>query len=875
MALKDHNDFADHTPMMRQYLKIKRDYPSTLLFYRMGDFYELFFDDAREAARLLDITLTQRGASAGEPIPMAGIPYHSVEGYLARLVKAGVSVAICEQIGDPAASKGPVERQVVRVVTPGTLTDEALLDERRDNLLVALHARGDRYGFASLDLSSGRFVVTEVTGQEQLETTLARLAPSELLVDEMQSLPGEWSQARGLRRLPPWQFDRETALRKLCEQFRVQDLRGFGCDHLHPALAAAGALLQYARDTQKSELPHLRALLLEEEDEALLMDAASRRNLELDVNLGGSSAHTLLEVLDETATPMGSRLLRRWLHRPLRKRGLLQQRQQALAELRQQLFELELQPLLKAIGDLERILARVALRSARPRDLSRLRDALLSLPDLKQRLAGLQTPLLRDLDQRIEPLPPLADTLQRALIENPPAIIRDGGVIATGYDADLDELRALRENAGGFLLKLEEQEKARTGLSTLKVGYNRIHGYYIEISRAQADQAPMDYQRRQTLKNAERFITPELKVFEDKALSSQSRALSREKQLYEALLDLLNEHLASLQQTSAALSELDVLQNLAERAETLNWCLPQLTENDELQIREGRHPVVERVVSDPFVANDLAFDAATRMLVITGPNMGGKSTYMRQVALITLLAHIGSAVPASEACIGPVDRIFTRIGASDDLASGRSTFMVEMTETANILHNATARSLVLMDEVGRGTSTFDGLSLAWACAEELARIGARTLFATHYFELTSLADELAGVTNVHLSASEYGDQLIFMHKVEAGPASQSYGLQVARLAGVPEAVIHKARARLRELEQQDVVQRQVNDGQRHVAAQMTGALPAPVADYPWQGDMFALQPHPLVEEMKKLSPDDLTPREALALLYSLKQLADD
>lgn len=868
-------DFSDHTPMMRQYLKIKRDYPSTLVFYRMGDFYELFFDDAREAARLLDITLTQRGASAGEPIPMAGIPYHAAEGYLARLVKAGVSVAICEQIGDPATSKGPVERQVVRVVTPGTLTDEALLDERRDNLLVALHARGDCYGFASLDLASGRFVVTEVTGQEQLETTLARLAPSELLVDEMQSLPGDWSQSRGLRRLPPWQFDRETALRKLCEQFRVQDLRGFGCDHLHPALAAAGALLQYARDTQKSELPHLRALLLEEEDEALLMDAASRRNLELDTNLGGGTAHTLLEVLDETATPMGSRLLRRWLHRPLRKRGLLQQRQEALAELRRQLFELELHPLLKAIGDLERILARVALRSARPRDLSRLKDALLSLPELKQRLAGLQTPLLKDLDQRIEPLPPLAATLQQALIENPPAIIRDGGVIATGYDAELDELRALRENAGGFLLKLEEQEKARTGLSTLKVGYNRIHGYYIEISRAQADQAPMDYQRRQTLKNAERFITPELKVFEDKALSSQSRALSREKQLYEELLDLLNEHLASLQQTSSALSELDVLQNLAERAETLNWCLPQLTENDELQIREGRHPVVERVVSDPFVANDLDFDAGTRMLVITGPNMGGKSTYMRQVALITLLAHIGSAVPASEARIGPVDRIFTRIGASDDLASGRSTFMVEMTETANILHNATAQSLVLMDEVGRGTSTFDGLSLAWACAEELARIGARTLFATHYFELTSLADELSGVANVHLSASEYGDQLIFMHKVEPGPASQSYGLQVARLAGVPEAVIQQARARLRELEQQDVVQRQVSDGQRHLAAQDASAPVAPAATHPWQSDLFALQPHPLVEEVKKLSPDDLTPREALALLYSLKQLADD
>ncbi|SFX72425.1 DNA mismatch repair protein MutS [Marinospirillum alkaliphilum] len=867
-------EFSSHTPMMRQYLALKRDYPTTLLFYRMGDFYELFFDDAREAARLLDITLTQRGASAGEPIPMAGIPHHAAEGYLARLVKAGLSVAICEQIGDPATSKGPVERQVVRVVTPGTLTDEALLDERRDNLLVALHAEGGRYGFASLDLSSGRFVVSEVQGQEQLETTLARLAPSELLVDELLPLPDEWRSLRGLRRLPPWQFDRETAVRKLCEQFRVQDLRGFGCDHLNSALAAAGALLQYVKDTQKSDLPHLRSLLLEEEDEALLLDAASRRNLELDTNLSGGQSHTLLEVLDETATPMGSRLLRRWLHRPLRKRQVLLQRQQAVAELREQLFALDLHPLLKAIGDLERILARVALRSARPRDLSRLKDALLSLPQLQQRLASVQAPLLQSLNGQMEPLPELADELQRALIDNPPAVIRDGGVIATGYDDELDELRALRENAGGFLLKLEEQEKARTGLSTLKVGYNRVHGYYIEISRAQSDQAPIDYQRRQTLKNAERFITPELKVFEDKALSSQSRALSREKQLYEILLDRLNEHLASLQQTSAALSELDVLNNLAARAEQLDWCLPQLTETDELQIDAGRHPVVEQVVTDPFVANDLQFDAETRMLVITGPNMGGKSTYMRQVALITLLAHIGSAVPASAARIGPVDRIFTRIGASDDLASGRSTFMVEMTETANILHNATAQSLVLMDEVGRGTSTFDGLSLAWACAEELAQIGARTLFATHYFELTTLADDRKGVANVHLSASEYGDQLIFMHKVEAGPASQSYGLQVARLAGVPEKVISRARTRLRELEQQEVLQRQMGvkpPVQEQPAVSATGR----VAEQPWQADMFALQPHPLVDEMKKLSPDDLSPRQALELLYSLKQLADD
>jgi len=849
--------------MMRQFLKIKREYPTTLLFYRMGDFYELFFEDAKQAARLLDITLTQRGSSAGQPIPMAGIPYHSAEGYLARLVKAGLSVAICEQLGDPATSKGPVERQVVRIVTPGTLTDEALLDERKDNLLVAMFQQDATYGLACLDLASGRFVVSETQDEGQMETGLARLSPSELLVDESAQLPAAWKDFRGLRRLPPWQFDRETAQRKLCEQFGVQDLRGFGCDQLQPALAAAGALLEYAKETQKSALPHLRSLVVEDEEDAVLMDAASRRNLELDTNLAGGSEHTLLQVLDATATPMGSRLLRRWLHRPLRKQAILQGRQQALQELQSKSFELQLGESLKAIGDLERILSRVALRSARPRDLARLKDGLLALPELKQELGTLQAPLLAELDEQLEPLPELADQLKRALIENPPVVIRDGGVIAAGYDAELDELKALKDNAGGFLLDLEAREKERTGLSTLKVGYNRVHGYYIEISRAQSDQAPVEYQRRQTLKNAERFITPELKVFEDKALSSQSRALTREKQLYEELLTVLNEHLGSLQMTAAALAQLDVLQNLAERAETLNWCLPVLSDEEGLQIKEGRHPVVEQVVTDPFVANDLEFNPETRMLVITGPNMGGKSTYMRQIALITLLAYIGSAVPASSASLGPVDRIFTRIGASDDLASGRSTFMVEMTETANILHNATRQSLVLMDEVGRGTSTFDGLSLAWACAEELAQLGAWTLFATHYFELTTLADELQTVANVHLSASEYAEQLIFMHKVEDGPASQSYGLQVARLAGVPDEVINRARERLTQLEKQEVLDKQQSQA---LQAKEPAAEPQP-----WQPDMFASQPHPVVEEITQLSPDDLTPRQALELLYKLQE----
>ncbi|HKM15539.1 MAG TPA: DNA mismatch repair protein MutS [Marinospirillum sp.] len=873
--------------MMRQFLTIKRDYPDTLLFYRMGDFYELFFDDAKEGARLLDITLTQRGASDGKPIPMAGIPYHAAEGYLARLVKAGLSVAICEQVGQAGEGKGPVERKVVRVITPGTLTDEALLDEHRDNLLVAIYPYATTadptqlmWGVASLDLASGRFVVAEMIGYTQLETTLARLAPSELLVDELSLFPeqwasSEWAKLRGLRRLPPWQFDKKTAVRKLCEQFSVKDLRGFGCEALNPALAAAGALLQYVQETQKSALPHLRSLTLEKEDEALHLDAASRRNLELDTNLSGGQTHTLMAVLDTTATAMGSRLLRRWLHRPLRQQSLLQARQIALQALQARLFELTLFDSLKNIGDLERILSRVALRSARPRDIARIKDALLNLPQLKQQLDTVQSPLLQSLNQQLEPLPKLAEQLSRAMIDNPPVIIREGGVIAAGYDAELDELRDLRENAGAFLLKLEEQEKARTGLSTLKVGYNRVHGYFIEISRAQSDKAPLEYQRRQTLKNAERFITPALKVFEDKALSSQSRALSREKQLYEALLDTLNDYLASLQQTAATLATIDVLQCLAERAETLNWCVPKLSQQEGIQIQAGRHPVVEQVVSNPFIANDLNFNPTTRMLMITGPNMGGKSTFMRQIALIILLAHIGSAVPASAAKIGPIDRIFTRIGASDDLASGRSTFMVEMTETANILHNATAQSLVLMDEVGRGTSTFDGLSLAWASAEELAALGAWTLFATHYFELTHLADNLAGVANIHLSASEHGDELVFMHKVKAGPANKSYGLQVARLAGVPNKVIKRAQQKLNELEALEssklnstlLNSDQINEP-RNGQANLPSHLP------PLQVDMFALQSHPLVDEFKTIIPDDLTPKQALALLYSLKELAE-
>ncbi|MDR5892131.1 DNA mismatch repair protein MutS [Halomonas mongoliensis] len=849
-----------HTPMMAQYLKIKREHPEVLLFYRMGDFYELFFDDARRAAALLDITLTQRGQSAGKPIPMAGVPYHSAEGYLARLVAAGESVAICEQVGDPAASKGPVERRVVRVVTPGTLYDEALLDARRDNLLVAVHAAGERYGLAWLELSSGRFSVLEVEGEGEMLAELQRLDPAELLVAESLSLPPALTGRRGLRRQSDWLFDLESANRLLCDQFQVQDLRGFGCAHLSAALTAAGVLIEYARDTQRSRLPHVTAIGVESRDDAVVIDAASRRNLEIDVNLGGTGDNTLASVLDVTATAMGSRLLKRWLNRPLRDLERVRARQSAVALLLEADGFEALRASLKAVGDVERILARVALYSARPRDLARLRDAFNALPELEQSLADYaEGTALDELRRHIRPYPALADTLTRALVENPPVVIRDGGVIAEGFDAELDEHRSLAEHAGDYLVKLEARERERTGLPGLKVGYNRVHGYYIEIPRAQAREAPVDYVRRQTLKNAERFIIPELKEFEDKALSAKSRALAREKLLYDGLLDTLNAELDALQASARALASLDVLCAFAERARALEFSRPQLAERPGIVIRGGRHPVVEQVSDAPFVPNDLVLGDDRRMLVITGPNMGGKSTYMRQAALIVLLAHTGSFVPADAAEIGPVDRIFTRIGSSDDLAGGRSTFMVEMTETASILHNATDHSLVLMDEIGRGTSTFDGLSLAWASAEHLTRTRAFTLFATHYFEMTALPEQAEGVANVHLTAAEHRDGIVFMHRVEEGPANQSYGLQVAQLAGVPQGVIARAREKLAQLEQQEVDQ-----GSRSPRA--GSSAPAPQ-----QNDLFASAPHPLVEELGGLALDDLTPRQALALLYRWRE----
>lgn len=864
-------DLSQHTPMMQQYLRLKAEQPDNLLFYRMGDFYELFYQDAVDAAELLGITLTARGNSNGKPIPMCGVPYHSAERYLARLVELGRSVAICEQIGDPATSKGPVERQVVRIVTPGTVSDEALLKERSDCVLLALTVHQNCYGLAWMDISGGRFQLCEVHGEHAALAEIERVRPAELLYNEGMDLPAELASRAGIRRRPVWEFDADSSYRQLTSHFRTRDLRSFGCEDMALAIQAAGCLLTYAKDTQRSGLPHIQRLEVEQPSDALILDAASRRNLELDRNLGGGSTNTLMSVVDKTSTAMASRLLGRWLHRPLRTLSVLRLRQHAVASLGNN-YEFEtLQPLLKNVGDIERILSRVALRSARPRDLARLRDALCVLPQLQAALTPIvessDSERLRTLRETIAEFPALADLLSRALIENPPVVIREGGVIAEAYDADLDELRALSTNAGQYLIDLEVREKQRTGLSTLKVGYNRVHGYFIEVSKAQAGEMPADYQRRQTLKNAERYITPELKTFEDKVLSANSKALAREKALYDALIETTAEQLTPLQDSAAALAELDVLCNFAERALNLNWAQPVLSDETGIVIEQGRHPVVEQVLEQQFVANDTCLDQARQMLIITGPNMGGKSTYMRQTALIVLLAFCGSHVPASAATIGPIDRIFTRIGSSDDLAGGRSTFMVEMTETANILHNATAQSLVLMDEVGRGTSTFDGLSLAWASAVYIAqRLNALTLFATHYFELTTLPDMLDNIGNVHLDATEHQQGIVFMHTVKPGPANQSYGLQVAQLAGIPADVISSARRKLGELEQQAVPttsQDPVSKHDKSIASK---------PDQPAQNDLFAASSHPVAERLAQLDPDELNPRQALELLYELRKL---
>ncbi|MBI3901712.1 MAG: DNA mismatch repair protein MutS [Nitrosomonadales bacterium] len=852
--------------MMQQYLRIKAEHADMLLFYRMGDFYELFHDDAVRVARLLDITLTQRGASNGNPIKMAGVPYHAAEQYLARLVRMGESVAICEQIGDPATSKGPVERKVVRIVTPGTVTDSALLEEKRDSLLLALHERQGRVGLAWLNLASGKFFVAE-TAAANLPAELERLQPSEILLEEGVAAP--YSDASN-KTLPAWHFEREAARRALCQQFSTLDLAGFGCDDFTVGLEAAGALLGYAKLTQGQSITHIRGLQVYSADQYVRMDAATRRNLEITQTLRGEAAPTLLSLLDTCATNMGSRLLGHWLHHPLRERAILRDRLDAVENLGE--LHRAVHDQLKPSVDVERITARIALRSSRPRDLSGLRDTLLTLQQLQATLVGRDLsrhdnndvginpdlpnqPLIAALADGLQADAQLVATLQTSLKAEPSSVLREGGVIADGFDAELDELRGIQTNCGDFLLALEARERARTGIANLKVEYNRVHGFYIEVSIAQSVNVPDDYRRRQTLKNAERYITPELKAFEDKALSANDRALAREKFLYEQLLDQLAPHIPQLQCIAAAIAELDVLATFAERAATLNFSAPQFVDEPVLRIVKGRHPVVEAQVEN-FIANDTDLQDKRKMLLITGPNMGGKSTYMRQVALIALLAHCGSFVPAQQAMIGEIDQIFTRIGASDDLASGRSTFMVEMTEAANILHNATEKSLVLVDEIGRGTSTFDGLALAYAIARHLLESNrSYTLFATHYFELTRLNEEFQQLANVHLSAIEHQDSIVFLHAVNEGAASQSYGLQVAALAGVPNSVIRSAKKQLRVLEQNSAAQSPQGDLFDHKA----------VVEPEEQEE------HPLLAALREVQPDEMSPKEALEKIYQLKK----
>ncbi|MEM1243378.1 MAG: DNA mismatch repair protein MutS [Pseudomonadota bacterium] len=846
-------DYKQHTPMIQQYLKIKQEYPDILLFYRMGDFYELFFEDAKLAAKLLNITLTQRGQSAGEPIPMAGVPYHAVESYLAKLVKLGESIAICDQIGDPALAKGPVERKVTKVITPGTVTDAALLDEHIDTIICAVHQEKNSFGLAYLDVSGGHFYCLECNSLDALNSELERIQAQEILLKQGSKLPALNKRNSTINYRPAWDFELARAQRRLNEQFETNDLTGFGCEDLTLGLCAAGAVLQYVQEMQKAPLHHLRSIQTIFPEDSIILDTTTRRNLELMQNFAGSQQNTLIAILDKTATPMGSRLIRRWINRPVRHLKLIAARQDAITEILEEQTHLTILNLLRGIGGMERILARIALKSARPKDLVQLRQALTLLPKLQTQLQPFNCILLNEIQKRIHEFPMLENLLKQALLDNPASFIRDGNVIASGYHQELDELRALSENAADFLIQLEQREREKTGIATLKVGFNKIHGFYIEVSRAQAHLVPDYYLRRQTLKNTERYITPELKKHEDKVLTSREKALALEKELFDALLETLIEHLADLQRCAIGVAELDVLTTLAERAETLNLTRPEVNDKSGIFIQSGRHIVVENSTEINFIPNDTKLNLERKMLLITGPNMGGKSTYMRQTALIVILAYMGSYVPAKQAIIGKIDRVFTRIGASDDLASGRSTFMVEMTETASIIHNATQDSLVLIDEIGRGTSTFDGLALAWAVASYLANeIHAYTLFATHYFELTELAQQLKNVLNVHMNATEHEDKIVFLHKLQEGAADRSYGIHVAKLAGIPANIISMAKLKLTELEQTP------KDNQQTFQ-------PEP------QADLF-IKDHPVIVQLQALDPDAMTARDALNTLYQLKQI---
>lgn len=865
-------DLSTLTPMMQQYFNVKMQHPDSLMFYRMGDFYELFFDDAHKAAKLLGITLTHRGKANGQPIPMAGVPYHAAEGYLARLVKKGETVAICEQLGE-VTGKGPVERGVVRILTPGTLTDDALLNSHQSSNLVALCMQQNQIGIALLDLSAGIFKVQQQDFKhEQLAIELSRLMPSEIVMDEDFIDPNIIEQIKKqlecpVTKRPNVDFNLNNAQKTLCDQFAVSTLSGFGIDHLPLAKAAAAALIHYAKETQKTALPHIRSIQLEQSSDFIALDPVTRRNLEL-VEPLFEHGTSLFQLLNECETAMGSRLLSRTLMQPLRDTKLLDARLDATASILQGYHEAPIRLVLKEISDIERVLSRIALGSARPRDLVQLRQACAQIPFLRHAIQPLlttgQSELIQQLNDELGDFKGLHQRLISAIVEHPPVLLRDGNVIAEGFDTELDELRKIRDHAGQFLIDLEIQERQRTGISTLKIGYNRVSGYYLELTRAQAEQAPEHYIRRQTLKNAERYITPELKSFEDKVLSSESRALAREKMLFEMLLEELRQDIGHLQMMSGAIAQMDVLSNFAHQARLRNWSRPEFSPEIGIKIVAGRHPVVEALNKTAFTPNDTSLDFNHRMAIVTGPNMGGKSTFMRQTALISLLGYCGSYVPAKSAVLGPIDRVFTRIGSADDLSTGKSTFMVEMTETSQILHHATNQSLVLMDEVGRGTSTYDGLSLAWACVLDLSkRIKCLCLFATHYFELTELSNE-SGIYNYHVSAKELNGNLILLHKVQQGPASQSHGLQVAKLAGIPNNVIKEAQNRLKILEKQQ--HQQLNKAVQNDLFSVTDEPQAEVIERVVEIEKNS----PALDLLKQLDIDNLSPREALQHLYLLK-----
>ncbi|WWO98612.1 MAG: DNA mismatch repair protein MutS [Candidatus Dasytiphilus stammeri] len=855
-------DISNHTPMMQQYLRIKAEHKDSLLFYRMGDFYELFFDDAKRASELLNISLTKRGISNNQPIPMAGIPYHAVENYLAKLVHLGESVAICEQMNTSASTntrQGPVERKVVRIVTPGTISDEALLQESTDNLLAAIWHDAQGFGYATIDISCGYFRLVEPHDKESMVSEIYKTNPAEILYPEEFDAYEIIENRRAIRRRPLWEFELETAREHLNIQFGTHELNGFGVNHADRALRCAGCLLQYVKNTQQTTLPHITSIKFDNQQDTILMDAATLRNLEITKNLSGGHENTLSSILDNTATPMGSRMLKRWLHRPTRDIHIINSRQASIELL--QTITSDIKTILRQIGDFERIIARLALRSAKPRDFARIRNIFKHLPKIHHLLVTLQSDFIQEIRIKIGNFPELLELLELAIVQNPPGLIREGGVIAKGYNIELDELRALSNGASNYLAQLEIREREKSGLETLKIGFNAIHGYYIQVSRSQSHRVPINYIRRQTLKNNERYIIEELKKYEDKVLNSKTKAVALEKKLYDELFELTLPYIASLQLSATALAELDVLINLAERACILNYSKPILSTTEwGIFLKNARHPVVEKVIKEPFIANPLSLTSQRRMLLITGPNMGGKSTYMRQTALIIIMTYIGSYVPAEYAKIGPIDRIFTRIGSSDDLASSRSTFMVEMTEIANILHNATKNSLILIDEIGRGTSTYDGISLAWASAEMLASsIRSMTMFATHYFELTALPEKIEGVANVYFDAIEYDTRIAFLHTVHEGAAKKSYGLAVAALAGVPKSVINKAQEKLQDLEKSsnyNAISRTTSSGILHL-----------------DGNKAQLTLNKVRIILQKLNPDNITPREALQLIYKLKDLA--